>query len=41
MELQVSDIQAIEPVKFNYEELKTQLATKVENYNYFPTRLVP
>ncbi len=32
MELQVSEIKALEPIKFNYEELKTQIATKLENY---------
>ena len=32
MELQVNEIKALEPIKFNYEELKTQLTTKVENY---------
>lgn len=32
MQLEVSEIKALEPVKFNYEELKTQLTTKVENY---------
>lgn len=32
MQLEVEEIKALEPVKFNYEELKTQLMTKVENY---------
>lgn len=32
MELQVQEIQALEPVKFNYEELKASLSEKVENY---------
>lgn len=32
MELQVSEIQALEPVKFNYEELKTALTEKVNTY---------
>lgn len=32
MQLEVEEIKSLEPVKFNYEELKTQLATKVENY---------
>ena len=32
MQLEVEEIKALEPVKFNYEELKAQLTTKVENY---------
>ena len=32
MQLVVEEIKALEPVRFNYEELRTQLATKVENY---------
>ena len=32
MELQVSEIQALEPVRFNYEELKASLTEKVETY---------
>lgn len=32
MELKTEDIKALEPVKFNYEELKKELAEKVENY---------
>ena len=32
MQLEVDEIKALEPVKFNYEELKTILTTKVENY---------
>lgn len=32
MQLEVSEIKALEPVKFNYEQLKQELATKVENY---------
>ena len=32
MELQVSEIQALEPIKFNYEELKTTLAASLEKY---------
>lgn len=32
MQLEVSEIKALEPIKFNYEEIKTQLTTKVENY---------
>lgn len=32
MQLEVEEIKALAPVKFNYEELKTQLRTKVENY---------
>lgn len=32
MELQVSEIQELEPVKFNYEELKTALTQKVSTY---------
>lgn len=32
MELKTEDIKALEPVKFNYEELKKELTEKVENY---------
>lgn len=32
MELQVNEIKALEPVKFNYEQLKQEITTKVENY---------
>lgn len=32
MELKTEDIKALEPVKFNYEELKKELIEKVENY---------
>lgn len=32
MELQVSEIQSLEPIKFNFEELKLQITTKLENY---------
>ncbi len=32
MELQVSEIQALEPIKFNYEELKTALTQKLDTY---------
>ena len=32
MELQVSEIQALEPIKFNYEELKANLTEKVSTY---------
>lgn len=32
MELQVNEIQALEPIKFNYEELKNILTQKVETY---------
>jgi len=32
MELQVNEIQALEPIKFNYEELKAMLTQKVETY---------
>ena len=32
MELQVSEIQALEPIKFNYEELKSSLIEKVDTY---------
>ncbi len=32
MQLEVEEIKALAPVKFNYEELKAQLTTKVENY---------
>ena len=32
MELQVSEIQALEPIKFNYEELKASLIEKVDTY---------
>lgn len=32
MELQVSEIKALEPIKFNYEELKSSLTAKVETY---------
>lgn len=32
MQLEVEEIKALEPVRFNYEQLKQELATKVENY---------
>lgn len=32
MELQVSEIKALEPIKFNYEELKTNLIVSLEKY---------
>lgn len=32
MELQVSEIQALEPVKFNYEELKAAITEKANTY---------
>lgn len=32
MQLEVEEIKALEPVKFNYEQLKQELTTKVENY---------
>lgn len=32
MELQVSEIQALEPIKFNYEDLKANLTEKVSTY---------
>lgn len=32
MELKTEDIKALEPVKFNYKELKKELTEKVENY---------
>lgn len=32
MQLEVEEIKALEPVKFNYEQIKQELTTKVENY---------
>lgn len=32
MELKVNEITALEPVKFNYEQLKQEISTKVEKY---------
>lgn len=32
MEIKVNDIQVLEPVKFNYEELKEELQQKLQNY---------
>lgn len=32
MQLEVSEIKALEPIKFNFEQLKQEITTKVENY---------
>lgn len=32
MELKISEIKALEPIKFNFEQLKQEITTKVENY---------
>lgn len=34
MQLEVSEIKALEPIKFNFEQLKQEITTKVENYKY-------
>ena len=31
MQLEVSEIKALEPIKFNFEQLKQEITTKVEN----------
>ena len=32
MQLEVQEIQALEPVKFNYEDIKSWLTTKTKEY---------
>lgn len=34
MQLEVSEIKALEPIKFNFEQLKQEITTKVENYKH-------
>lgn len=34
MQLEVSEIKELEPIKFNFEQLKQEITTKVENYKH-------